>query len=346
MTLPASPVPAVRARDRSPGASLPPWLALGLAVLAGLASAGQAAANAEIGDRVGSPSMGAVVNNLSACVLLLVALAATPSMRTGLAALRRARLPWWAYLGGLGGATFVVVGTYAVPTLGVAVFTIAQVAGNSTGGLAIDRAGLAPAGRLGLTPPRVGAALIGLAAVTLAQVGRPIGDLAVGLVLLAAAGGVAVALQSALNARLSAAVGMPAGTAVNFAVSTVAVVAVAAALGAFADLGSVRWPSEWYLYLGGPFAVGIVAVLLLGVRSVGVLRMGLAVVAGQLGGALLLDAVRSDGPGPSLAVLAGALLTLLAVIISGLGARVGGQVDPPGGQSAPGGAADGAARVP
>jgi transporter family-2 protein len=300
---------------------LPAWAALGLAVLGGVGSAVQSAANAELGARVGNAAMGAVVNNAGGVAVLLLGLLAVPSMRAGFGVLRRARLPWWSYLGGIGGGGFVVIATYVVPALGVAVFTIAQVAGNSAGGLAVDRAGLAPGGRRAVTAPRLLGALLGIGAVALAQVGRPLGELAVGLVALAAAGGVAVALSAALNGRISAVGGAGTGTAVNFAVSTPAIVAVAAVAGAFGRLGEIHWPTDWYLYVGGPVGVGIVIALLVCVRSVGVLRTGLAIVAGQLGGALLLDVLRPGGPGASAAVLAGALLTLLAVVVSGRGAR-------------------------
>jgi transporter family-2 protein len=297
---------------------LPPgWAALGVAALGGVASAAQGVVNSELGARVGNPAMGAVVNNLGGMLLLLVGLLALPSMRAGLTALRPARLPWWAYLGGLGGAAIVLIGSYVVPVLGVAAFTIAQVTGNSFGGLGVDRVGLAPAGRLAITGPRVAATLLGVAAVALAQAGRPVGDLAVGLVLVSVAGGVAVAVQAALNGRVAAAVGTAAGTAVNFAVATPVVFLAAAALGAFGRFTSIGWPTEWYLYLGGVFGVGIVIALQIGVRAVGVLRTGLALVGGQLGGALLLDVARPDGPGANLAVLGGALLTLIAVLVSG-----------------------------
>ncbi|MEV0394862.1 DMT family transporter [Polymorphospora rubra] len=295
---------------------LPGWAALSLATVGGIASAAQSAANAELGIRMGNAALGAVVNNAVGTAVVLAGLLLMPSMRSGLRALWRSGLPWWAYLGGLGGAFFVTAATYAVPVLGVALFTIAQVTGNSFGGLTVDRVGLAPAGRLALTGPRVAGALLGIAAVALAQVSRPYGDLALAGVALAVAGGLAVALQSALNARLSAASSNAAGTAVNFAVSTPAVVAAAVALGVVPHL-SGPWPTDWYLYLGGVLAVMIVAILLLSVRSVGVLRTGLAIVGGQLGGALLLDLIVPGGPGASLAVLAGALLTVVAVFVSG-----------------------------
>ncbi|MCX4385352.1 DMT family transporter [Micromonospora peucetia] len=297
---------------------LPPWAALTVVTLAGVASAVQGTVNAELGERAGNATLGAVVNNLGGALLVGLGALALPSARTGLVALRRARLPWWAYLGGLGGAAIVLLSVYIVPVLGVAVFTIAQVAGGSLGGLAVDRAGLAPVGRLALTRARVAGALLGVTAVALAQLGQPVGDLALGLVLLAVAGGLAVALQSALNARVSAAGSAAAGMVVNFATATPVVLLVAGLAGALTG-PAPTWPGDWYLYTGGLLGVVIVAALLVGVPAVGVLRTGLALVAGQLGGALLLDALLPGGPGLRLPVLAGALLTLLAALLAGRG---------------------------
>ncbi|PTA43881.1 DMT family transporter [Micromonospora sp. RP3T] len=298
---------------------LPLPAALAVVVLGGVASAAQGVVNAELGERTGDPVLGAVVNNLGGCLVVLVGLAVVPSMRAGLAALRRAGLPWWSFLGGVGGAVIVLTAPVVVPVLGVAVFTIAQVAGGSLGGLAVDRAGLAATGRLPLAAPRVAGALLGIGAVALAQLGRPVGDLAVGLVLLSVVGGLAVALQSALNGRIAAGIGPAAGLAINFVVSTTVIGAVAVLVGAFAD--QPRWPTQWWLYVGGLFGVGIVLALLVGVRAAGVLRTGLALVAGQLGGALLLDLALPDGPGVRLPVLAGAVLTLLAMLVAGVRRR-------------------------
>ncbi len=297
--------------------ALPVWVALGLVALGGAASAAQSAANAELGERVGSAPLGAVVNNVGGSLVVLAGVALLPSVRAGWRALRRSALPWWAYLGGVGGATFVVGAVFAVPVIGVAAFTIAQVAGGGVGGLAVDRAGMSPSGRHALTGPRLAGTVLGIAAVALAQVGRPVGDLAIGMVALAVAGGVAVALQTALNGRVSATAGTPAAIIANFCASTPPVLLVAALAGAFTTHWPRDWPGDWYLYLGGPMAVGIVVSLVVGVHSVGVLRTGLATVAGQLAGALLLDTLLPAGPGLRPALLAGAVLTMVAVLVSG-----------------------------
>jgi bacterial/archaeal transporter family-2 protein len=298
--------------------ALPPWAALALAGVGGVASAAQSAANGELGHRVGSPPLAALFNNAVGWVILAGAFATMPSMRSGLRALRGAGLPWWAYLGGAGGMFFVASAVYAVPAIGVAVFTIAQVTGSSAGGLGVDRIGLSPAGRLRLTAPRIGGALIGVAAVALSQAGRPVGDLAIGYLLLAIGAGAGVAVQSALNGRVSIAASTPAATAVNYAVSTPLMVGLAVLAGSFTRHWPSAWPGDWYLYLGGVSGIVIVTILVVTVRVVGVLRSGLMVVGGQLAGALLLDATVPGGAEPSPAMLAGALLTLVAAAVASL----------------------------
>ncbi|ROO59657.1 transporter family-2 protein [Micromonospora sp. Llam0] len=287
--------------------------------LGGVASASQSAVNAELGARMGSAPVGAIVNNIGGSSLIALGLLLFPSMRAGLRTLRDARLPWWGYLGGIGGGFFVVAATYAVPVLGVAVFTIAQVAGNSLGGLTVDRVGLAPAGRLAVTGPRVAGAVLGVVAVAVAQVGRPVGQLTAGLVAVAVVAGLAVAVQSALNGRVAAASSTTAATVVNFAVATPFVLGTAALLGAVGAATRGGWPGEWFLYLGGLFGVLVMIGLLVGVRSVGVLRTGLAVLGGQLVGALLIDVLVPGGPSTGAGMLVGAALILLAVVVSGRG---------------------------
>jgi transporter family-2 protein len=300
---------------------VPPWVALILAGVGGAASALQSAVNAELAGRLDDALLASVLNIVIGAVIVALAIPFMPSARAGLRRLPGSRLPWWAYLGGLGGAFFVTSAAYTVPTLGVAVFTIAQVAGGGVGGLVIDRAGLSPLGRLAMTGPRVAGTALGLGAVVLAQLGRPVGQVVLGALAFAVAGGIAVAFQTALNGRVSAVSTTAAGTAVNFAVNTPVMLLLAAAAVALGRGWPDDWPSEWYLYVGGLFSVVIVTILVVSVHAVGVLRTGLATVAGQLVGALLLDVVLPGGPGASAPLLAGALLTMVAVVVAGRGRR-------------------------
>ena len=86
--------------------------------------------------------------------------------------------------------------------------------------------------------------------------------------------------------------------------------------------GSCALPANPALYLGGLLGAFVVVVSLTAVQTLGVLRLGLAVVAGQTAGALVIDLV---APAPGEAVTAGTLvgvaLTIGAVVVSGRGRR-------------------------
>jgi transporter family-2 protein len=79
----------------------------------------------------------------------------------------------------------------------------------------------------------------------------------------------------------------------------------------------VHWPSGFWLYLGGPLGCAFIAVAAVAVSVLGVLRLGLAVTAGQLLGGVLLDLHR----GVSAVTLVAVALTMVAVGVTGAGQR-------------------------
>jgi bacterial/archaeal transporter family-2 protein len=82
-------------------------------------------------------------------------------------------------------------------------------------------------------------------------------------------------------------------------------------------------PAEPWLYLGGPIGVTFIAVAAAVVRLTGVLLLGLATVAGQVVGAVLLDLLLPAAASrPDATTLIGAALTLVAVAIAALGGRL------------------------
>lgn len=107
-------------------------------VLAGGATALQAPTNAKLMTAVGSPVNAALVSfAVGTAVLGLLALMmqARPDMTAARA------LPWYAWLGGLYGAIFVVAATWGVPRLGVALTISLMVAGQLLVGLVLDHFG-------------------------------------------------------------------------------------------------------------------------------------------------------------------------------------------------------------
>jgi transporter family-2 protein len=108
-------------------------------------------------------------------------------------------------------------------------------------------------------------------------------------------GGTLVALQAPTNAMLSRAVGSPVNAAlVSFAIGTVALVAVALALGVRPAAGEVR-SLPWYGWTGGLYGAVFVAVAAFAAPRLGVTFFLMVAIAGQLAMALLLDRIGAFG---------------------------------------------------
>jgi transporter family-2 protein len=107
--------------------------------------------------------------------------------------------------------------------------------------------------------------------------------------LLAVTGGVLVAVQAPVNARLRAVVDSPLAAAlVSFAVGSVLLVGLTIAsgeIGAVAKLGG----GPWWAYLGGICGTALVVATLLAVPRIGVLATFVAVVVGEVVIATVID---------------------------------------------------------
>ncbi|SBT51912.1 DMT family transporter [Micromonospora auratinigra] len=314
------------------GTAAPPVLSttrriagVGLATASGVAVAVQSRINGELGVRLADGIAAAVVSFGLGLLILLVLVPALPGGRRGLVALRAAlrdgSLRPWQCLGGVCGAFLVATQGLTIGTLGVAVFTVAVVAGQSGSSLLVDRAGLGPTGRQPVTPTRLVGAALTVVAVLLA-VGDRLGDpKALALALLPLAAGVGIAWQQAVNGRVRGAAGSAmTATLVNFTVGTVALLVTLAVDLAVRGRPAGAFPGEFWLYLGGPIGIVFIALAAAIVRFTGVLLLGLATIAGQIVGAVLLDVVlptSASHPGP--ATFLGAALTLVAVLVAALG---------------------------
>ncbi len=283
------------------------------AVLSGALVAVQQRLNGDLGTALHDPLLAAVVS-FGGGLALMAVLMVRQAPRAHLEGLRTA--PWWCRLGGLAGATLVAVGAAAAPRLGVALLTVGLVAGTTVAALAVDRWGLGPGAPRPLTSPRVLGA--GLCLVAIA-IGASDGLRAASPLLLAlvvVAGGL-ISGQQALNGRVRLATSPTVATSVNFVVGTTGLLLALGVQGLVSGIRADAWPTDWWLYLGGPLGCAFIAVASVTVSTLGVLRLGLAVTAGQILGGIALDARR----GVSAATFAAATLTLMAVAVSGRGAR-------------------------
>jgi transporter family-2 protein len=111
-----------------------------LAVAAGISLVVQQALNANLRAALGSAAWSGFTSYLvgTICMALLAL-----SLRDGVpSASVAARLPWWAWSGGLFGAIFVALAILLIPQLGAATFFALLVAGQMLCSLAFDHFGL------------------------------------------------------------------------------------------------------------------------------------------------------------------------------------------------------------
>ena len=289
-----------------------------ITVVAGVGISAQAYINGRLGESIGSGEAAAAINNGVGLVSLLVVTVAAGAIPRALRSLSQVR--FWHLLGGLGGAMFIVAGAIGAPEIGVALLSVALVCGQTTGSLVADGAGLSPAGHQGVTTGRVAGVALTIAAVIASALGAS-AHLHVGLLFFALAAGAASALQQAANGHLARNTGEPlfAGT-VNFAVGFLALLVVAAiATGVSPPHG---WSAPPLEYTAGLLGAAIATTMAVLVSRLGVLRLILALTAGQAIGGLALDLIApARGETVTAGTVAGVALACAAVLVSGRGAR-------------------------
>lgn len=311
---------------------LPLLAGLPLAVGAGLAIPVQGRINGALGARLNDGIAAAVVSFSTGLVLMILISLALPKGRAGLAriipAVRSRAFPRIYVLAGGIGALFVFAQSFTVGLLGVALFTVATVTGQTLSGLLVDRLGIGPAGKKSVTAIRVIGCVLTIAAVAWAvsprfaapgggSVGGP--ETLLVPLLLPVLAGFLMSFQQAMNGTATVHYGTPvAATLVNFVAGT-AVLWLAWGIKVAVSGPGNPLPWDWWYYLGGPMGCVFIGLGALLVRSLGVLVTGLGMIAGQLLGSLGLDLlVPAPGTVVAPATVLGTLLTLAAIILATL----------------------------
>ena len=144
----------------------PSLIAILIVVLAGGATALQAPTNAKLATAVASPVNAAFISfTVGTTVLGIVA--ALMHTRPDFAAARA--LPWYAWLGGVYGACFVVAAAWGVPRLGVAMTITLMVGGQLLLSLVLDHFGALGVPRQPLNLGRIAGVGLVLAGVLLVR---------------------------------------------------------------------------------------------------------------------------------------------------------------------------------
>lgn len=278
-------------------------VALGGAVAIGAMTAIQARINGVLGVRVDDGIVAGLISFTVGLIVLIAVIPFIPSARAGVARLwsgvRERRIPFWMLLGGACGALTVSTQGLTAGVLGVSLFTVGVVAGQTLHGLILDRIGFGPAGVVAVTPGRVLGGALALAAVGISLSGDVLATAPLWMLLLPFAAGVGIAWQAATNGRLAQRVQSPmAATLTSFIAGTVALALAASVSVSIRGLPDAL-PAEPWLYLGGFLGFAYILLGAFIVGQTGVLLMGLGSVLGQLTTSVVIDLLWPAVSGPA-----------------------------------------------
>jgi bacterial/archaeal transporter family-2 protein len=315
-------------RPRHPAVLL---VAVPCTVIFGAAVATQSRINGELGARISDGYVAALISFSSGLIILCVAMLIWRPGRVGALRVRDAvasrQIPWWYLGGGVAGGFFVLSQGLTSAILGVALFTIAAVCGQTISGVLVDRRGLGSMAPRPITPARLVGSVLALAAVALAGSGEIHGNTALWIYLMPLAAGLGIGWQQAVNGQIRRVAGSAlTATFWNFVVGTTVL-----AIGAIIHSSIAGWPkalpTEPWLYVGGAIGVVFIAGAAITVSITGVLLLGLGTISGQLLMSLLLDIVAPvAGHELGWTTVAGTALALVAVVIVALSTRESGSV--------------------
>jgi transporter family-2 protein len=297
-----------------------------LAALSGILISLQARANGELSLQLNNGLQAAFISFSSGLLLIAIISIFNPSIKSGARRLRAAVsakeiAPWTLFAGALGGA-FVAVQTQIVPLIGVAIYSVASIAGQGATSLIVDRIGLTGGGKKPISPRRIAAAVVTVLAVLVSVLDRiDARNLSLIAVALAGLAGAIVGVQRAMNGLINEHSGQSFTTSLlNFIMgSSVLGIALLIAV-AIGKVEFVALPAgPWWIYMGGTIGVIYIAFTSTIVQHLGVLTFTLFSTGGQLIGALLIDIYSpTKGVSVSAYLVSGIVMTFLGVLVGGV----------------------------
>ena len=298
-----------------------------LAALSGAMIALQARANGELSHRLNNGLQAALVSFGSGLLIIFVITLFNSTIKEGIRNLRTAvtnkEIARWKLLAGALGGSFVAIQTQIVPLIGVAIYSVASIAGQTAMSLVVDRIGLTGGGKKLISPRRVLAAVLTVLAVLVSVWDRiDANNLSMFAVTAGGIAGAIVGIQRALNGQINEYSHQSFTTSLlNFITGTsfLLILIVAGLILGRNELSPL--PSgPWWIYTGGVIGVIYIAFTSTIVQHLGVLTFTLFSVGGQLVGSLIIDLVSpTDGVSVSAYLVTGIVMTYAGVIAGGVG---------------------------
>lgn len=290
-------------------------------VFAGMLGPMQSLVNGRLGAEISDGHAAAVISFSAGLILMLILILPRKKTRDSFVRLPRqlkeGAIPRWNFFAGLCGAVIVLSEGITVGFLGVAIFQTALISGMVISGVVCDRLGIGVPFKQALSTPRVGGAVLAIAATVLVVSPNWTAPHMIALAVLPFIGGLLAGWQPAGNSEIGKlADSMLVSITWNFLIGLIALGAVYLVRLA---LGSATFelPSTWWMYLGGPLGLLSIALMALLVRGLGLLVLGLASTAGQLIGSIVLEiVVPTEGTSLHFLTVIGALVALIAAGIA------------------------------
>ena len=285
----------------------------------------QSRANGELSHLLGNSTEAALVSFGSGLIVISLIAPFNNSIKQGMRNLREAvnarAIPRWRLFAGVLGGSFVALQTQVVPLIGVALYSVASIAGQTAMSLVVDRIGLTGGGKKLISKRRVTAALITVFAVFISVLDRiSLASFSIVAVALATLAGALVGVQRALNGQINEHSKASFTTSfLNFFMGTTTLVILLFALLILKGDAIAPLPSgPWWIYTGGTVGVIYIAFTSTIVQHLGVLTFTLFSVGGTLIGSLLIDIFSpTNGNTVSWYLVTGIALTYLGVITGG-----------------------------
>ena len=297
-----------------------------LATISGVMIALQARANGELSHRLDNGVEAALISFGSGLIIILIVTLFSRQIKEGIVNLKgavaRREIPRWTLFAGALGGTFVGIQTHVVPVIGVAIYSVASIAGQTAASLLVDRLGITGGGKKHITLRRLAAAIFTVFAVFISVLDRIEGaDLALFAVFLAGVAGAVVGVQRALNGQINEHSHQSFTTSLlNFFMGTSFLFILLTLLIAFGNTTLTPLPAgPWWIYTGGVIGVIYIAFTSKIVQHLGVLTFTLFSVGGNLLGSLVIDLVSpTDGVHVSWYLVTGIAMTYVGVIVGGV----------------------------
>jgi transporter family-2 protein len=298
-----------------------------LAALSGVMIALQARANGELSQRLNNGLQAALVSFSSGLLIIFVITLFNSQIKDGIKNLRTAvankEIARWKLFAGALGGSFVAIQTQIVPLIGVAIYSVASIAGQTAMSLIVDRIGLTGGGKKLISPRRVLAAVLTVLAVLVSVWDRiDANNLSMFAVTAGGIAGAIVGVQRALNGQINEHSHQSFTTSLlNFATGTAfLLILITAGLILGRNELSPLPSGPWWIYTGGVIGVIYIAFTSTIVQHLGVLTFTLFSVGGQLVGSLIIDLVSpTKGVSVSAYLVTGIVMTYAGVIAGGVG---------------------------